>query len=137
MEIFKILFICKYNRFRSKIAEAYFNKINKNKKIKARSAGLIQGDPTPRNTIKIAKNLGINVKGTPRTTSTRLLSAQDLVVIVANNVPKKIFKDDAKKIIVWKIPDAKATDNKNIIKSIKLVMNEVKKLNKPLEKKWK
>jgi len=31
----KIPFICKYNRFRSKIAEAYFNKINKNNNPKA------------------------------------------------------------------------------------------------------
>ena len=26
-----ILFVCKYNRFRSKVAEAYFNSLNKNK----------------------------------------------------------------------------------------------------------
>ena len=130
----KIIFICKHNRFRSKIAEAYFNKINKNKKIKAGSAGLIKGELTPKNTIKIAKNLGINIKGTPRTTSTRLLSVQDLVIIVANNVSKKIFKDYTKKITVWKIPDANATDDKNIIKSIKLIMNKVENLNKQLEK---
>ena len=39
----KILFICKYNAFRSKVAESYFNKMNKNKKIKAFSRGFIMG----------------------------------------------------------------------------------------------
>jgi len=37
----KILFVCKHNRFRSKVAEAFFNKLKKNKKIKAESAGLV------------------------------------------------------------------------------------------------
>jgi len=40
----KILFVCKYNRFRSKTAEAFFNLLKHNKKIKAKSTGLIKGD---------------------------------------------------------------------------------------------
>ncbi len=28
-----IIFVCKYNRFRSRVAEAYFKKINKDKNI--------------------------------------------------------------------------------------------------------
>ena len=39
----KILFICKYNRFRSRVAAAYFKKINKNSKIKVESAGKDMG----------------------------------------------------------------------------------------------
>ena len=39
----KILFICRHNRFRSKIAEAYFNKINKNKNLIAKGAGIFPG----------------------------------------------------------------------------------------------
>ena len=39
-----ILFVCKYNRFRSRVAEAYFKKINKNKNISVKSAGIIKGN---------------------------------------------------------------------------------------------
>ena len=39
-----IIFVCKYNRFRSRVAEAYFNKINRNKNIHAYSRGVIRGD---------------------------------------------------------------------------------------------
>ena len=39
-----ILFVCRYNRFRSRTAEAYFKKINKNKKIKVKSAGIFKGN---------------------------------------------------------------------------------------------
>lgn len=39
----KILFICKYNAFRSRIAEEYFKKINKNSKIQVISRGFIMG----------------------------------------------------------------------------------------------
>ena len=38
----KILFICKWNRFRSKIAEYYFNKFDK--KNKAISVGIIEAN---------------------------------------------------------------------------------------------
>jgi len=34
----KILFLCKYNRFRSKVAEAVFNKLNHNNHMSAESA---------------------------------------------------------------------------------------------------
>jgi len=38
----KILFVCKYNRFRSQFAEKYFRRINKN--LKVSSAGIIKVD---------------------------------------------------------------------------------------------
>ena len=39
-----ILFVCKHNVFRSKIAEAYFKKVNQNREINAKSAGIIKAD---------------------------------------------------------------------------------------------
>ena len=50
-DISKILFICRHNRFRSKIAEGYFNKINKNVKVK--SAGIFIGNPLDKTQTKI------------------------------------------------------------------------------------
>ena len=43
----KILFVCRHNRFRSKVAEAIFNKLNKNKEIQIESAGLILDESRP------------------------------------------------------------------------------------------
>lgn len=131
----KILFVCKYNRFRSKIAEAHFKKVNKNKKIKVKSAGVIKGHPVHPKTIKIVKELsGLNIKGKTNYLSSRLLEAQDLVIVVANDVPKSLFdKKHVKKVIAWKVPDAKEADRKTIKETLE-VLKKVSKLAKSLEK---
>jgi len=135
----KILFVCKYNRFRSKVAEAYFNKINKNKKIKSFSGGILLGNyPLSKEQVVTAKKLGINLKGRPRSISTKLLKEIDTIIITADNVPKEIFNYQGRylqKIIVWKIKDVKTgrdvQDNKRRIKQI---IKKVESLVKTLEK---
>ena len=131
----KILFICKHNRFRSKIAEAYFNKINK--KIKAISAGLIKGKPTPLNTVKTAKRLGIKISRKTKPIEESLLESKDLkyIIITADDVPKQIFNRFNKKLIVWKIKDASALNFKDIEKRIKEIIRKVSQLNKNLKEK--
>ena len=125
----KILFICKYNRFRSKIAEAYFNKINKNKKHKVKSGGIIIGSyPLDKEEIKVAREFGIKLRGRPKAVSSELLRWQDKIIIVADNVPKQIFKSRKYKrdIVVWKIPDvAKDTKEAIIRKIIKSIITRV------------
>ena len=133
MKTKKILFVCKNNRFRSKVAEAYFKKTNKNKNVS--SAGLFQGFPMDKRTTKTAKGLGIDLKGKPRAMSNKLLTEQDIVIIVADDVPEKVFiKRYCKKLIVWKIPDADKMTKKAIEKPIKLIIKRIDKLNKTLEK---
>lgn len=122
-----ILFVCKYNRFRSKVAEAYFKKINKNKNLKAESAGLIYDRPTDQKQKNFAKKYGIALKGKSRLLNLNLLKNQDLIVITADDVPKMLF--NKKKVLIWKIPDS--------VYSIKLIMKKTKQLVKKLEKKWK
>ncbi|HLC78566.1 MAG TPA: hypothetical protein VJH92_05565 [Candidatus Nanoarchaeia archaeon] len=116
-----ILFVCKYNRFRSKIAEAYFNKINKNKLVSVKSAGIIRGNPVSKDIIAVAKALGIVVKGNPKTISSKVLSKTDLIVIVADDdVPHSFFTHEGKyiqKVIHWKIKDSRS-DNKTLVTSI-------------------
>ena len=130
------LFVCKFNRFRSKIAEAYFNKINKNKNHKAKSAGLIRGRyPLDVNQVAIAKKLGINLKGKPQGLTTDLLIWADIFIIVANDVPKNIFeyKKYNKKMIVWKIKDADSKNNTGIRKTINEIKNKIEKIVKKLK----
>ena len=128
----KILFICKHNVFRSKVAEAYFNKINKNKNFKAKSAGVIKGSPLDKEQVRLAKKFGIVIKGNPKGLSTKLFFWNDITIIVADNVPQKIFEGNkryGKELIIWKISD----DNK----MIPVIMKKVEQLIKDLEaEKW-
>lgn len=132
-----LLFVCKYNRFRSRVAEDYFNKLNKNKNIKVFSGGIIPGHyPLDKDEVIVAKANGINLSGRPKSISTDLLRKMDLVVIVANNVPKSIFNYESYhgKIIVWNIQDIFSGASKVLIdKRIKKIKRKVEKLVKKLE----
>jgi len=128
-----ILFICKYNRFRSRVAASYLKKINKRLKIK--SAGLIKGRPLDKNQINSAKKLDIKIKGKPNGLSTKILKQADLIIIVADDVPKSIFINNnyVKKLLIWKIPDAKSNNKKEVKGLIKSIIKQVDKLNKQLQ----
>lgn len=137
-----ILFVCKHNIFRSRIAETYFNKINKNKNIKASSAGIIPGIGLTRSQEKVvktqtlvAKKFGINIFQKPKGLNVELLKKQDLIILVSNDIPIKIFnnKDYIKKVIQWKIPDVLKNNPKDANKSIKMIIQKVNKLRKDLE----
>jgi len=130
-----LLFICKYNRLRSKIAEAYFKKLNKNKNIKVKSAGLIKGSPINPETIKIVKKRGISIKGQPHGISSKLLVWQNMMVIVADNVPSSLFNNKrfGKPIVVWRIKDAFRENETEENPVITKIMQKVEKLVKKLE----
>jgi len=125
-----ILFVCKYNRFRSRIAESYFKKINKNKTFKVKSVGLFKGRPISKFQEKVAKEIGLNIKGKPQGLSTKLLIWQDVMIIVADDVPQSIFnnKEYGKKTIVWKLPDVLVDNKKQTANLIKAIMKKVDKL---------
>jgi protein-tyrosine-phosphatase len=139
MAVKKILFMCKWNRFRSRIALAYFKKaINsiKGKKpsVIAKSAGLIRGTyPLSENQVSIAKKYGLDIKGKPEGISHDLLRWADVLVIVADDVPESIFKGKVKQIITWKISDSTEKDRKKIDKIIKATMLKVDGLIKRLK----
>jgi protein-tyrosine-phosphatase len=136
----KILFICKYNRFRSKFAEAYFKKINQNKNIKVQSAGIIKMDVPLTSTEKqrnsyINKKYNLSFKTTSREISSKLLREQDKIIIVANDIPKIIFNGRfwRNKVEIWKIPDEKEANEKNINKSVGVIIKKINKLIKTLK----
>ncbi len=132
----KILFICKHNRFRSKIAEAVYNKLNKNKLNNAKSAGIICGNPVAKIVIEIAKKHGLNIKNKPQGLSTELLIWGDIYVIVADDVPTEIFnnyKKFNKKLIVWKIKDTDEYNKKKIEEIMLDIENKIKSLIKELQ----
>ena len=140
MKTKNILFVCKNNRFRSKIAKSYFEKINKNKNIKVSSAGVFAGSPITKKIKKIIKKVGLDITGKTRSMSTNLLKKQDLIIIVADDVPKSLFNNKpVKKIKKFKIKDNYDLDEKKILKIVKELIKKIDKLNKDIIKgeiKW-
>jgi len=137
-----ILFICKYNVFRSKVAEAYFKKINKNKNIKVKSAGIISGCIRGKNTTASVKEFGLSLKGNSKGLNINLLKWADIIIIVADDVPREIFKYNnayPRRVILWKLKDVFGAQ-KNADLKRRMVIEEITKkvdeLNKEMLK-WK
>lgn len=131
-----ILFVCRYNRFRSRIAAAYFRKMTDGK-FKVKSAGIVRGDPINKMAKKVAQEFGLDISGKPRGLSSKLLLWSDKIFVVADDVPIGVFGDNKGslgKTTILKIKDAKGEDYKNIKEVAKNVIKEVKKLAKVLEK---
>jgi len=128
----KIIFICKHNRFRSKIAKAYFKKINKNKKIHITSAGIFKGTPVSKTVVDIGKEFGLRISKQTRGIREDELVEADKIIIVADDIPKSLFnfKRFGKKISVWKIKDTHQNDRENIEDRVKKIMKNVDILNK-------
>ena len=129
----KILFICKFNRFRSKVAEAYFNKINKNSKHKAKSAGIIRGNPLDKKQVSVARKMGININSKPKGLTSKMLAWNDTSIIVADDVPRGVLRDNkkyGKGLLVWKIPDVKTNKEKEIKNIVNRIKNRIDKLMK-------
>ncbi len=137
----KLIFICKHNVFRSRVAEEYFKKTNKDPKIKVISRGLIMGgqsDPAQREIAK--KLLGIKIEGRkPVPLTLPELIGADLVIVVANDIPSVVFDYQRitieKKVVIWNIKDEQLQNKENIKRTILSIKEKVDQLNKKLEKK--
>ena len=124
-----ILFVCMHNRFRSKVAEAIFNKLNRNKSIEAESAGIIKDIPVSRNVRKVMREKKIKLKSIiSRRFKADIIKRADIIVITADNVDKGIFKKFGKKIIVWRISDVSQNDTEGIRKRVEIIEKKVRSL---------
>jgi len=133
----KILFICKYNAFRSRAAEAYFRKLNNDKRIHVSSAGFIDGGSADKVQREIAKKLlDVDIRGKITYLSLDLLRKQDLVVIVAKDVPKIMFNNSygygKTKFVYWGIKDEQLLNKKNVKVIVKKIKKRVERLIKNL-----
>jgi protein-tyrosine-phosphatase len=127
----KILFICRHNKFRSKIAEAYLKKINKN--VDVSSSGVVLSySPLDKREIELIKSYGLKINGKANPTTTQLLRTQDIVIIVADDVPKSLFnyRFIKGKLFHWNVSDEHDFDEKKIRKIIEEIVRRVDKLNK-------
>jgi protein-tyrosine-phosphatase len=85
----QILTICKFNRFRSKIAQHLLKE--KYPQHTVISAGLIKGRPLDSNLISFYTENGITFTKKRSALSEKLIKDSDILIIVANDVPKDIF----------------------------------------------
>jgi len=121
----KIVFVCKYNRFRSKLAESYFNKIMRKTRHKAKSAGLILHTPPDSKIREFFQKHGLPISSKVRGLNMKLLGWSDVIIIVTNDIPARIFDFPmklGKKVVVWNIKDAERDDDAHreiILKQIK------------------
>ena len=141
MKKMKILFVCKHNVFRSRVAEEYFKKINRSKNAEVISRGLIMGGNSDIEQRRIPKNLlGVDIaKRKPIPLTIPEMMKTDMIIVVANDIPKIIF--DYKrfslkgKVVIWNVPDEQRMNKRNIRKSTLLIKKKVDELNRNLEKK--
>lgn len=105
--------------------------MNKNKHLKARSAGVILGNKVSPHIMNLAKEFGVKIKNPPHNLTSKILDWQDLTIIVANDVPKEVFTKNNmyfKKILVWKVPDAHHDTRAERMHIIPLIKKHVTKL---------
>ena len=115
-----ILFVCKHNRFRSKVAEAFFRHHYKGNSVKAKSAGTVLDLMNPyiaRNVTRIMRDKGISMRddGAVRIDSF-ILNWANKIIIVGDNVASEMFKD--KDVAFWPIGDASEEDVETISRRV-------------------
>jgi protein-tyrosine-phosphatase len=149
----KILFICRHNRFRSKVAEAFFMQYDK--KDEARSRGIIEDIDVAGSVVRVMEEFGVELRDeTSRVLEDKDVEWADLIVIVADNVKssdlirtfdhpkkaKKLFSDveldvKGKKVLKWEIPDTNQENIDEIRRIIREIKGKVKELVAGLDKK--
>jgi len=125
-----ILFVCRYNRFRSRVAEAFFNYYNKNKKIHVKSAGTNVdqlGFPIMSGAREALKKLNIpcDLEMGAQQLDSNLINWADKIYVVADDVSLEDIP--SKKTIQFNIIDA-WTNESVILKTIKSVEKSVKEI---------
>lgn len=118
-----VLFICVYNRFRSRVAEALFNHHNKDSSHAAKSAGISvdqTGYPILGVAGKVLKDMGVRVeeKGGAQQVSDNLIEWADKIVIVAEEIPIEMFP--TKKTVKFACPDEYA-DERETWRTIQMI----------------
>jgi protein-tyrosine-phosphatase len=132
----KILFICKHNVFRSRVAEEYFNKINQNKGVTVMSRGLVMGGSSDSEQRSVARELlGVNIaKRGPLPLKKDELEETDKIIVVADDIPRVFFDYQIMtiqpKVEIWKIHDEQLKRKSNIKKTVLKIKKKVDGLDK-------
>jgi len=127
-----LLFVCKHNRFRSKVAEALFLKYCKNKNIHVKSCGISVDElrsyvaDSVKKILKEDYGVGIVDEVSKRITEDDIKWADKIIIVADNVLLSGVFPLD--KTEIWKISDASELDVESIKKSVKEIDKKVKEL---------
>lgn len=106
-----VLFLCVHNTFRSQMAEAYFNKFAKEKRIKwrAKSAGLLKAEKINEKAVILMQEEGIDISDKkPKLMTKKMIDKAEKIIVVCReceeqglcvNLPKN------KDIAYWRLPN--------------------------------
>lgn len=119
----KTLFVCKHNRFRSKVAEAIAKKIDKKNEYKSAGIQLDFSRPYIAENVKEAlRQRGIfETDEQARELNILDLEWADKIIVVADNINKEIFPRE--KTEIWIIKDADEEDKDKI----EIIVDEIGK----------
>lgn len=128
-----ILFVCRYNRFRSRIAEALFNHYNIRSNVQVRSAGISPDYDGMYILPQAARALdSLRIKYVDKKAdmvNDSLLKWADKIFIVADNVPLELFPKE--KVSQIDVPDAWSTEEETML-TLRQIEKYIKKLAKDL-----
>jgi protein-tyrosine-phosphatase len=134
----KILFICKHNIFRSRVAEEAMKRISNHE---ITSGGIIRYDGNMNKAQQeVCKEFDLILPNQSKTLDLGNLRAQDLIIIVADDVPQAIFEHpeyNLKEIRRWEIKDvdSRYLEKKNIRNIVGEIIRKVDELNEELSSK--
>ena len=135
-----LLFVCKHNRFRSKVAEALFRYYYKGDSVKTKSAGTIVDLMHPyvsRAVHSVLREKGVSIRddGAVKLDSFMLKWA-DRIIIVADNISPDMFRDREmigdKPVAFWAIRDVSETDIDGIRKKTDEIEQRILEMIKTL-----
>jgi protein-tyrosine-phosphatase len=122
-----ILFVCRFNKFRSKLAEAFFKRHTN--RHSAKSAGVIKGSPVNNKIRECALRHNIKVGGTSKNLDVELMRWQDMIVVVADDVPRSLFADNVtrynRKLMHWKVHDTSDESTSEMDRIAKIIEKKV------------
>ena len=134
-----VLFVCKFNRYRSNVALALFKKYNKNLNIEAKASGIIKGPPILEQMQRVAREFNVKLTKVPENLTEEIYNWADLVVLVGEEIPISLFDNiegTPREAIQWKLKDVMQFDldyhektkllTKEIEENIKKLVDELK-----------
>jgi protein-tyrosine-phosphatase len=123
-----ILFICKHNRFRSKVAEALFKKYAPKYNVKSAGIELDVGFPYVASAVKkVLKEYGVKrVEDKPQLINPKIIKWADKIIVIADDVALDKFPED--KTEVWPIQDCHQDDEEGIRVRVKDIYDRVRKI---------
>lgn len=129
----KILFLCGHNASRSQMAEAFFNRLNKNKKYTGISAGTNIASKINPDCVLVMKEIGIDISSQhPKKVTMEMLKGSEKLFSMGCNVKcdlpyERKFDDD------WNIDDPYGKPISEVKKIMDLIKNKTMLLIKELE----